>query len=36
MKALTTKYIEKLIFIIRGQKIMLDSDLAQLYEVAFK
>lgn len=33
MKSLTTKYIEKLIYVIRGQKVMLDSDLAELYEV---
>lgn len=33
MKTLTTKYIEKLIYIIRGQKVMLDSNLAELYEV---
>ncbi len=28
--------IEKMIYVIRGQKVMLDSDLAQLYEVPTK
>lgn len=28
--------IEKRIFLIRGQKVMLDSDLAELYEVSTK
>lgn len=27
------KRIEEMIFVIRGQKVMLDSDLAELYEV---
>lgn len=28
--------IEKIIYLIRGQKVMLDSDLAKLYEVSTK
>ncbi|RLA63828.1 MAG: ORF6N domain-containing protein [Epsilonproteobacteria bacterium] len=30
---MTPKLIEKMIYVIRGQKVMLDSDLAELYEV---
>jgi len=30
---ITPKIIEKMIYIIRGKKVMLDSDLAKLYEV---
>jgi len=33
MKKITPKLIEKMIYVIRGQKVMLDSDLAELYEV---
>ncbi len=33
MKNITPKVIEKMIYVIRGQKVMLDSDLAELYEV---
>jgi hypothetical protein len=33
MNAVTITGIEKMIYVIRGQKVMLDSDLAQLYEV---
>ncbi|RLA66974.1 MAG: ORF6N domain-containing protein [Epsilonproteobacteria bacterium] len=33
---MTPKIIESMIYIIRGQKVMLDSDLAKLYEVETK
>jgi hypothetical protein len=33
LSAVTLAKIEKIIYIIRGQKVMLDSDLAALYEV---
>lgn len=33
MSQLKEKIIEKMIYVIRDQKVMLDSDLAQLYEV---
>lgn len=33
MNAVTIPGIEKMIYVIRGQKVMLDSDLATLYEV---
>lgn len=33
MSEITPKKIEKMIYVIRGQKVMLDSDLAELYEV---
>ena len=33
MEKITPKIIESMIYIIRGQKVMLDSDLAELYEV---
>jgi len=33
MSDLQLSQIENMIFIIRGQKVMLDSDLAKLYEV---
>jgi len=36
MKKITPKLIEKMIFVIRGQKVMLDSDLADLYEIETK
>lgn len=36
MTEFTTKRIEKMIYIIRGQKVMLDSDLADLYGVETK
>lgn len=36
VKNITPKVIEKMIYIIRGQKVMLDSDLAELYEVDTK
>lgn len=36
MSAVTISGIERMIFVIRGQKVMLDSDLAQLYDVPTK
>jgi len=37
MKAIIpTEVIERKILLIRGHKVMLDSDLAELYEVATK
>ena len=33
MNSITIPAIERMIYVIRGQKVMLDSDLAQLYEV---
>jgi hypothetical protein len=33
MSEITAKEIEKMIYVIRCQKVMLDSDLAELYEV---
>jgi len=35
-KIIPLETIQKKIFLIRGQKVMLDTDLAQLYEVATK
>ena len=34
MEMLTEKIIENRIFTIRGQKVMIDKDLAELYEVS--
>ena len=34
MKEVILKEIEKKIYVIRGQRVMLDSDLAELYEVS--
>ena len=36
MSKITTQKIEKIIYAIRGQKVMLDSDLAELYGVETK
>ena len=36
MDKITPKLVEKIIYIIRGQKVMLDKDLAELYEVETK
>ncbi|MEI8346391.1 MAG: ORF6N domain-containing protein [Pseudomonadota bacterium] len=36
MSLLTQNTIEKMIYVIRGQKVMLDSDLAELYRVLTK
>lgn len=36
MSEVTAKQIETMIYVIRGQKVMLDSDLAELYEVETK
>ena len=36
MKVIESAKIEKMIFYIRGQKVMLDSNLAELYEVETK
>lgn len=36
MADITPKRIEKMIYVIRGQKVMLDSDLAELYGVLTK
>ena len=36
MKNITPKVVEKMIYIIRGQKVMLDSELAELYCVLTK
>lgn len=36
MSDLTISKIEKMIYVIRGQKVMLDSDLAELYGVEVK
>jgi hypothetical protein len=36
MKSVSPSSIEKMIFVIRGQKVMLDGDLAVLYEVETK
>lgn len=33
MNTITIPAIERMIYVIRGQKVMLDSDLAELYEV---
>lgn len=33
MESLTTTTIERMIYLIRGHKVMLDSDLAELYKV---
>ena len=36
MSEITPKRIEQMIYIIRGQKVMLDSDLGELYEIETK
>lgn len=36
MKEITNSKIEKMIYIVRGQKVILDSDLAELYQVETK
>ena len=36
MPEITSNRIEQMIYVIRGQKVMLDSDLAELYEVETK
>jgi len=36
MSDVSLSKIEKMIYVIRGQKVMLDSDLAELYEVETK
>ena len=36
MEITSASQIEKMIYVIRGQKVMLDSDLAELYEVKTK
>ncbi|MDC0255565.1 ORF6N domain-containing protein [Bacteriovoracales bacterium] len=36
MSEITPKRIEQMIYIIRGQKVMLDSDLGELYEIEKK
>ncbi len=36
MSQITTNKIEKMIYVIRGQKVMLDSDLVELYCVLTK
>lgn len=36
MNEINLSKIEKMIYVIRGQKVMLDSDLAQLYDVETK
>lgn len=36
MSEITARKIEKMIYVVRGQKVMLDSDLAELYEVETK
>jgi len=36
MSEINLSKIEKMIYVIRGQKVMLDSDLAELYEVETK
>ena len=36
MSEIATNKIEKMIYVIRGQKVMLDSDLAELYAVETK
>jgi hypothetical protein len=36
MNSITIPAIERMIYVIRGQKVMLDSDLAELYEVSTK
>ena len=33
MSEITSKIIEQMIYVVRGQNVMLDSDLADLYEV---
>ena len=33
VEIINTESVEQLIFMIRGQKVMLDRDLAELYEV---
>ena len=33
MSKVTAARIEKLIYVVRGEKVMLDADLANLYEV---
>lgn len=36
MSNIKEKIIEKMIYVIRDQKVMLDKDLAELYEVETK
>lgn len=36
MSELSTSKIEKIIYVVRGQKVILDSDLAELYQVETK
>ena len=36
MEEITISKIEKMIYVIRGQKVMLDSELAELYGVTTK
>lgn len=36
MSEITAKKIEKLIYVVRAQKVMLDCDLAELYDVETK
>ena len=36
MSEITAKKIESIIYVIRGQKVMLDTDLAELYGVETK
>lgn len=36
MSEINLSKIESMIYVIRGQKVMLDSDLAELYEVETK
>ncbi|MGZ3787068.1 MAG: ORF6N domain-containing protein, partial [Bacteriovorax sp.] len=36
MSELKLSQIEKMIYVIRGQRVMLDSDLAELYQVETK
>jgi hypothetical protein len=36
MKEITLSQIQKMIYVVRGQKVMLDSDLAELYGVETK
>ncbi len=36
MREINLSKIENMIYVVRGQKVMLDSDLAELYEVETK
>jgi hypothetical protein len=36
MSEMTSKRIEKIIYVVRGQKVMVDADLAELYGVETK